>query len=150
MLIKNYELGFSFEISDDYSEIKEQSYKAFGVGPGTLNYFVQLDDNGEVDKVFSICKDKVCINEEEIQKCIDKNIAAIEKTAFKCTDRSDFEINGRKIYRCVFVDAEAELSYVTYFTLIHQTLVASTTQFLESYDEYEEEMFAIFASIEEI
>ena len=151
MLIKNYELGFSYELSDDYSEIKESSYKAFGVGPNTLGYFVQLDEAGEIDKVFSLVKDKVCINDEEIKTLIDQNIKTLKKAGFDMVYENDFETDqGRKIYRRVFVDETKELTYVTYFTLIHNTIVTSTTQILDFYDEYEEEMYAVFASITEI
>ena len=40
--------------------------------------------------------------------------------------------------------------FATYFTLINKTIVASTTQIIDFYDEYEEEMYAIFASIKEL
>lgn len=151
MLIKNYELGFSYELSDDYSEIKESSYNAFGVGPNTLNYFVQLDEEGQIDKVFSLVKDKTCLDEKEIKSVISDNIASLKKAGFKMVYENDFETDqGRKIYRRVFVDETGELTYVTYFTLIHNTLVTSTTQILDFYDEYEEEMYAVFASMVEI
>ncbi len=150
MLIKNYELGFSFEISDDYSEIKESSYPAFNVGKNTLHYFIQLDDAGEISKVFSICKDKKCENEETALNLVKANVDVMEKVGFKLISENDFETHlGRKIYRRVFEDEEGEHTFVTYFTVVHNTVIASTVEILDSYDEYEEEMYAVFVTINE-
>lgn len=151
MLIKNYDLGFSFEISDEYSEIKELSYGAFGIDKSTLNYFVQLTEEGEIDKTFSLCKDRVCINEEEVKECLLQNVNKIKKAGFELIYENEFDTHtGRKVYRKVFVDEKKEVMFATYFTLINKTIVASTTQIIDFYDEYEEEMYAIFASIKEL
>ncbi len=150
MLIKNYELKFSFEISDDYNEIKSTSYSAFEVAPNTLNYFVQLDDSGEISKVFSICKDKVCNNEEEIFAVIDNNVSLLKNAGFDLVEHNEFETHlGRRIYRRVFLDETQEHAFVTYFTLVHNTLIASTVELLDSYDEFEEELYAVFVTIKE-
>ncbi len=150
MLVKNYELKFSFEVNDDFSEIKSTSYEAFNVAPNTIHYFVKLDDEGNVGRVLSLCKDKKCTNEEEVLAVVKRNVEQMKKFGFDLIFENDFETHkNRKIYRRVFIDEEQEHAFVTYFTLIKGVLIASTTEITEFYDEYEEEMYEIFATIEE-
>ena len=53
MKYREYKVGFTFDMPDQFSEVRESSYEVFDVEPNTLKYFIVLDDDGEIIRSFS-------------------------------------------------------------------------------------------------
>ena len=57
MLVKNYDLNFTFQMEDDFTEISKDKYSVFGVDEdSTLNYFVYIDEDDGSESGFSLIK----------------------------------------------------------------------------------------------
>ena len=73
MKYRNYEVGFTFEVPDVFSEVKQSSYNVFDVPEDTMHYFICLDENGDIIRSFSMVKDGPCNSDEDFNNIV-KNV----------------------------------------------------------------------------
>ena len=153
MQYRDYRVGFTFEVPDEFSEVKEASYEVFEVAPNTLHYFIELDDDGEIVRSFSLSNDRKVKDEKDCERLADDSVALLESNGFKVEDREKLTTNkDRIIYRYVLRDDENDGNplMVIYFTRIKDQVVISSRFINEGYDENELEMLQIFDSFEEL
>ena len=153
MQYKDYKVGFTFEVPDKYSEVKEASYEVFDVAPNTLHYFIELNDDGEVIKSFSLSHDRKVKDDKDFEAVVEENEKELLNDNYRLeksqvlTTRKD-----RVIERRVFLDNEMENGpgILLYFTRVKDEVIVSSAFVGDNYDENEIELLQIFDSFEEI
>lgn len=154
MKYRDYKVGFSVEVPDYFSEVKEASFEVFGVSENTLKYFILLDDEGEVVRSLSLTRNPEPLKtEDEYIEAIRKNISAMEELGYKVVYNNALVMpNGREVERVFFFDdrIEEDVAILAYFTKVKDYLIVSSTICQEFYDDFESELLEIFNSIEEI
>ena len=153
MKYRNYEVGFTFEVPDDFSEVKQSSYEVFNVPEDTMHHFIQLDDNGDIVRSFSITKSEPMETDDQIKEYIDKNLAQLDELGIHKVIQNQIQTtDGRTIDRVVLYDEnmEEDLGILTYFMKVKNVLIMASCYIVEFYDEYEEELYDIFDSIKEV
>ena len=154
MKYRDYKVGFSFEVPDYFSEVRETSYEVFDVAENTLKYFILLDDDGEVVRSFSIVKDEEQVKtDEQYNEVLQKNIDTMEQLGYTKVINNQLKTDsGMIIDRYVFADLDMEenIAVLVYFVRIKDSFVTSSCYIGEFYDEFEEELFNIYNSIEVI
>lgn len=154
MKYRDYKVGFTVEVPDYLSEVKEASYEVFNVADNTLKYFILLDDDGEVVRTLSIAKDdRVVKTEEEYLEVVESSVAEMEDIGFKRVfNNTMITPSGRVVERYFLCDVELEenIALLAYFTRVKDSVVVSTTYVTEFFDEFENELFDIFDSIQEL
>ena len=154
MKYRDYKVGFSFEVPDYFSEVRETSYEVFDVAENTLKYFILLDDDGEVVRSFSIVKDEEQVKtDEQYNEVLQKNIDTMEQLGYTKVINNQLKTDsGMIIDRYVFADLDIEenIAVLVYFVRIKDSFVTSSCYIGEFYDEFEEELFNIYNSIEVI
>ena len=152
MKYRDYKVGFSFDVPEYFSEVRESSYEVFDVAEGTLKYFILLDDDGEIVRRFSFVKDDVRISsDEDYKNAIQKNLDSMDDMGFTQVKNNQLQMNnGMIIDRYVFADLSRDdyIGILVYFLRIKDTLVMSSCYITDFYDEFEDEMFNIYNSIE--
>ena len=146
MKYRDYKVGFTVEVPDYLSEVKEASYEVFNVADNTLKYFILLDDDGEVVRTLSIAKDdRVVKTEEEYLEVVESSVVEMEDIGFKRVfNNTMITPSGRVVERYFLCDVELEenIALLAYFTRVKDSVVVSTT--------YVTELFDIFDSIQEL
>lgn len=152
MKYRDYKVGFAFDVPDYFSEVRESSFEVFNVAENTLKYFILLDDDGEIVRSFSFTKDGTKVEtDEKYKEVLEKNIAIMDEVGFtKVTNNQLKTEKGLIIDRYVFADLEMEenIALLVYFTRIKDAFITSACYIGEFYDEFENEMFEIYNSIE--
>lgn len=154
MKYREYKVGFTFDVPDYFSEVRESSFEVFDVPENTLKYFIILDDDGEIERSFSFNRDDEPVKtKEDFLNAVESNISNMEELGYTrvYTDTITTE-SGREIVRHFMCDTEMEenLAIVMYFTHIKNNLVCSSTFGREFFDSPESEMLEIYNSIEEL
>ena len=154
MRYRDYKVGFTVEVPDYFSEVKEASYEVFNVSEGTLKHFILLDDDGEIVRSLSLSRDeKPVTTEEEYLQAVERNISILEDAGLKIAfNNTRVTPSGREVERYFMCDLDMKenLALLAYFTRVKDTLVVSTTYCKEFFDSFENELLEIFDSIEEI
>lgn len=153
MKYRNYEVGFSFEVPDNFSEVKQSSYEVFGVSPETMHYFICLDDDGNVIRSFSINKDEPCKSDEDYIEIIKKTLEQLDELGFHVLQNNELKTENDKIIeRFVLYDENMEenLGILLYFMRVKDAVITSSCYIVEFYDEFEDELFSVFNSIKEV
>ena len=154
MRYRDYKVGFSVEIPDHFSEVREASYEVFNVSEGTLKYFIVLNEDGDILRSLSFNTEETRVRtKEEFLELVRKSIAQLEDAGMKRVMNDTLTTpSGREIERYIMcdVDEEEDFGILIYFTKIKDNLVVSSTPVLEFFDVYETELFEIYDSIEEL
>lgn len=150
MFVKDYENNFSCYVPEEFSEIKKENYEAWGVVPGTLHYFVILDDDGEVEKAVSINKLRDSETQEEWDKIIEDGIKDFEKYGFQINELEDLKLNDNMTVKRLTYIGDVNDYYVTYFARLKNLNICSTISLANDYDEEETILAIIYGSIEEM
>jgi len=153
MKYRNYEVGFTFEVPDNFSEVKPSSYEAFDVRPETMHYFICLDDKGEIMRAFSINKDVPCNTDDDMVNIIKTTLEQLDQLGYHVLQFNELKTeSGKLIERFVFYDEnlDKDLGILMYFMRVKDAVVVSSCYIKEFYDEYEDELFTVFNSIREI
>ena len=152
MKYRDYKIGFNYEVPDYYDEVREGSYEVFGVAPGTLHYFIMLDDEGEIIKNFSMSGQPIK-DDKEYKQVVKEYIDALQDVDFVLIKENQLTTdNGKTIDRFVLFDERlgAEIGTLVYCMKVKDYVLTSSAYIKEYYDVYEEELFSIFNSIEEL
>ena len=154
MKYRDYKVGFTVEVPDYLSEVKEASYDVFDVADNTLKYFILLNDDGDIVRSLSLTQDdREVKTEEEYLEVVESSIADMENAGFKRVfNNTMITPSGRVVERYFLCDLELEenIALLAYFTRVKNSVVVSTTYVTEFFDEFENELFDIFDSIKEI
>ena len=152
MKYKNYTLGFTFEVDDKFTEVKQDRYDAFNVQPSTLHYFIALDDEGEISEVLSITKDEPCKDDEEFKERVDFNIKTLKEYGYLLFSQEEIDADGRPVQRLIFQDTniEQDLGLCMYFARVNNEVICSAVYILEDYDDREQSMLNMYKSIKEM
>ena len=153
MKYRDYKIGFTYEVPDYFSEVRESSYEIFNVAEDTLHYFIQLDDDGEIIRNFSMGAKGPIEKDKDVKIAVDNFIDALKELGYVIIKENILTTdNGRKIYRYVLFDDEIEqdLAVLVYLTQVKDHLVTSSCLIEEYYDSFEQEMFSIFNSFEDM
>lgn len=153
MKYRDYKIGFTFEVPDYFSEVRESSYEVFEVDDDVLHYFIQLDDDGEVVRHLSFGAQGPVENDEEFKETVDQNIALMEDVGYAILKRNTLRTDkGRTIERCVVFDPDVDANWgiLVYYTVVKNKVISSSCLIKQYYDEFEEELYSIFDSIEEL
>ena len=152
MLVKDYELNFTFEISDEFNEISKDKYKVFGVDDDTLHYFLYLDENNE-EYPLALIKGKECANIEDYEKTIQAEVDQFKKEIPSAVVSDIFTIepeDGRRVERVSIDYQDGGFMTVVYFTYVGGHVVSASTSILEDADDYEAGLYKIMQSIKEM
>ena len=153
MKYRDYKIGFTFEVPDYFSEVRESSYEIFDVAEDTLHYFIQLDDEGEIVRNFSIGARELTDKNQDAKEAVDSFVEMLDEMGYvRVQDNVLITESGREIYRYVLYDEDigTEMAVLTYVTKVKDHLITSSCLIEEFYDFFEQEMFKIFDSIEEM
>jgi len=154
MKYRDYKVGFTFEVMDHFSEVRESSFEVFDVADNTLKYFILLDDEGEIERSLSITKDSAEIkSDEDYATAIDRNVALMEEMGYVKLMNNQLQTEkGYIIDRYVFGDPEIEetIGLLVYFMRLKNSLLISSCYIGELYDDFENEMFFMYNTIEEL
>ena len=152
MKYKDYKVGFTFEVPDYLSEVREASYEVFNVAENTLKYFIMLDDDGEIVRSFSFSKDEAPVKTDTAYKeVLEKNLQAMEDLGLTKLINTEFTTaKGIHVDRYVYVDLEMDeaIGLLLYFARIKDSLVVSSCYISNFDDFFETEMRNIYESIE--
>lgn len=152
MLVKDYDLNFTFEMNDDFTEISKDKYSVFGVDDDTLHYFLYLDENSQ-EYPFALVKGKKADSVEAYEKIILDEVEEFKKLYGDAEVSDVFTIEpkgGRRVDRVSIDFNDGGYMSVVYFTLVHGYVVSASTCILEDADNYEGNLYAIMSSIKEI
>jgi len=152
MKYRDYKIGFTYEVPDYFSEVRESSYDVFDVAEDTLHYFIQLDDEGEIIRNFSMGA-KTIDGDNDIESIVADYVASMEEAGYvKLLENTITTTNGRTIYRYTFYDEDIEedVGILTYLIKVKDSVITSSCFIKEFYDFYEQEMYGIFDSIQEL
>lgn len=152
MKYRDYKIGFNYEVPDYYDEVREGSYEVFGVSPGTLHYFIMLDDEGEIVKNFSMSGQQIK-DDKEYKQVVKEYIEALQDVDFVLIKENQLVTDsGKTIDRFVMFDERLgeEIGTLVYCMKVKDYVLTSCAYIKEYYDIYEEELFSIFNSIEEL
>ena len=152
MLVKDYDLNFTFEMPDEFTEISKSKYDVFGVDEAsTLHYFLYLDeDNNEYP--FSIYKGEKCDSIEEYEKVVLDEVEKFKEEFPDATVQDVYSItapNGRRVERLAIDFNDGGYLLVVYYTLVNGYIVTASANILEDADEYEAGLMDIMLSIKE-
>lgn len=151
MFVKDYENGFSCYVPDEFSEVKKENYEAWNVVPGTLHYFVVLDENGEIEKAVSLNKLAETETDEELDTLIQNIVEKYEKCGLEIVDVSDLKLtDDRTVKRVAFTSEEGDVLFVTYVAHLKKLNVCSTISVTDDYDEEEGILAIMFSSMEDL
>ena len=154
MKYRDYKVGFTFEVPDYFSEVREASYEVFEVANNTLKYFILLDDEGEIIRSFSFTKDETPIkSDQDYKDVLEENLYTMEEIGLTQVINSEFTTEkGIHVDRYVFADLEDDdnIGILMYFARIKDAFVVSST-YIQNFDDFfETEMRTIYESIEVI
>lgn len=150
MFVKDYENNFSFYVPDEFSEIKQENYDAWGVVKGTLHYFVVLDDEGEVEKAVSINKLKDTETPEEWTQLVEASVKEFEDFGFQINEVEKLKLTDNMTVDRITYLGDVNDYYVTYMASLKGLNICSTISIGEDYDDEETILAVIFSSIEEM
>ena len=154
MVYRDYQIGFSVEMPDHFSEVREASYEVFNVSEGTLKYFIVLNDDGDILRSLSFNTEEARVNnKDEFLEVVKRNIEQLEHAGMKKVMNDTLTTpSGREIERYIMCDIDEEVDYgiLIYFTKIKNRVVVSSTPVFEFFDVYETELFEIYDSIKEL
>lgn len=153
MKYRDYKLGFTFEVPDYFSEVRESSFEVFNVAEGTLHYFILLDDDGNIVRNLSMGAEGPVKDDAEFDAVVKEQVEQLTNIDFAVLKENELTTEkGRVIKRVVLYDQVlgAELGTLLYFTKVKEHVLVSGTFIREYYDEFEEELYRIFESIEEM
>lgn len=152
MIVKDYDLGFSFEISDEFTEISRDKYSVFNVDDDTLHYFLYLDEESN-EYPFAIIKGKKCETIEEYEQQIVTEVNEFQNL-YSEADVSPvltIQVEGSRRLDRVSIDfKDGGYKTVVYFTYVGGHLVTASTSIESDADAYEGSVFKIFNSIKEM
>lgn len=152
MLVKDYELNFTFEIGGEFTEISKDKYSLFGVDMDTLHYFLYLDDNGQ-EYPFAMVKGKKCKDYAEYEKNIVAEVKEFEKLYPDATISEVITIAPEDRHRVERVSIEFNdggYMQVVYFAFVNGYTVSASTCIEEDVDDYEVGLYQVMASIKEM
>ncbi len=153
MLVKDYDLGFTFEISDEFTEITRDKYSVFDVNDeDTLHYFLYLDDES-TEYPFAIVKGSKCDSVEEYEKTLQHEVDQFKELYTDAVVSEIITLNdpeGRKVERVSIDFQDGGFISVVYYTLVNGYIVSASTSIVQDGDEYEASLYNIFNSIKEV
>ena len=153
MKYRNYEVGFTFEVPDVFSEVKQSSYNVFDLPEDTMHYFICLDENGDIIRSFSMVKDGPCNSDEDFNNIVKNALNDLEKIDVHVVQENQLRTeSGKIIERKVLYDEDMEedLGILMYFMRVKDIVLISSCYIEEFYDENEDELFAVFNSVKEV
>lgn len=146
MKVVNSTYKFSFIVPDDFTEISHDEYERYHIDTdATLHVFVKYFDGG-VHSI-SINRDANVKDEEDFVGLVNLNLENLEKVGMHIKEHIH-HYNKRARIDTVYSIFKG-LKFVTYFTVIHQMMIASSIEIEEINDEYDQILSALFESIEE-
>ena len=151
MLVRDYELGFTFEIGNDFSEISKDKYELFGVDESVLHYFLYIDDDGN-ENPFSLIKGAKCASVEEYENTIATEIEKFQELYDDADVSNVIKIeteDGRRLDRFTVDFNDGGYLMVFYYTMVHGTIVSACANIIDDADEYEAGLMAVMLSIKE-
>ena len=152
MLVKDYDLNFTFEISDDFTEISKDKYDVFGVDEDTLHYFLYLDQENQ-EYPFSLIKGKEFKSDEEYEKTILGEVEELQKLYADAyiSDVYTIKAEGQRRLDRVSIDFnDGGFMSVVYYTPVNGHIVTSAASIIEDADEYEAGLYKLMSSIKEM
>ena len=145
MLVINQEYRFSFEVPDEYDEIAREDYEKYHINPGTLHVFIKLVR--DMPKTISINRDDTVADEEDYLSLVKLNTENMAKMDMHIFEQKTIP-NER--YRVdVIYSTFKTLKFVTYFTVIHNLMIACSAEVSHPDDKSDKELAKMFASIKE-
>ena len=145
MLVINQEYKFKFVIPDEYQEIGKDKYQEYGIDDSTLHVFVKMVNS--LPHTISINRDDTVKDENDYLSLINLNTENMTLMGMKVGNTMTKYINNRRID--IVTSSYKGLKFVTYFTVIHKMMIASSVEIDEKDSEDEKTLAALFASIEE-
>lgn len=145
MLVINQEYKFKFVIPDEYQEIGKDKYQEYGIDDSTLHVFVKMVNS--LPHTISINRDDTVEDENDYLSLINLNTENMTLMGMKVGNTMTKYINNRRID--IVTSSYKGLKFVTYFTVIHKMMIASSVEIDEKDSEDEKTLAALFASIEE-
>lgn len=145
MLVINQEYKFKFVIPDEYQEIGKDKYQEYGIDDSTLHVFVKMVNS--LPHTISINRDDTVEDENDYLSLINLNTENMTLMGMKVGNTMTKYINNRRID--IVASSYKGLKFVTYFTVIHKMMIASSVEIDEKDSEDEKTLAALFASIEE-
>ncbi len=152
MLVKDYDLGFTFEIDDQFTEISRDKYQIFDVDEDTLHYFLYLDEESN-EYPFAIIKGKKCADIKEYEEELVKEVNELSDLYTEANVSAIFTIQvegSRRLDRVSIDFKDGGYMTVVYFTYINGYIVTASTSIERDADDYEGSVFRIFNSMREI
>ena len=145
MKIINEQYKFSFIIPDDYKELNRNDYFKYHIHGNTLHVFIKSDD--PLPRTISINRDTNVKDENDYLKLVSLNIENLEKMGMHVTNHIH-QNSGRARVDIVYTNFKT-IHFVTYFTVIHNVMIASSIEINEINDEHDQVLASLFDSIEE-
>ena len=147
MEVINKKYGFKFEIPDEFIEIPEKDYEKYNFDLATtINVFIKLEKGIPVS--ISINRDAEANSEKEYLDLVSLNLRNMEAMQM-IVDQHIHTVN--KIGRVDTIYSRFRgLRFATYFTVVHNIMIACSIEVKEINDQYDNILSALFESIEEI
>lgn len=144
MTFFNFDLMFYFDLPDYYEEISKSDYKEYGFDKSTLNVFITSRKHKPFNSI-SINRDDEAKDEKEFEELVDLNIQNMTEIGFENFRLATYKnTNGRVD---VLYSSFKTLKYVTYFTCVNGTVIASSAEIKEENDPNEKDLKGLFDSI---
>ena len=145
MTIINFDLNFTFEIPDDYEEITKKAYKEYNLDASTLHVFIRASEDKPFNSI-SINRDADVKDEKEYEEIVDLNIDNMTKIGFENFSLVTYKSKNGRVD--ILYSSFKRIKYVTYFTCVNGTVIASSAEIKEKGDQNEKDLKGIFDSIE--
>lgn len=147
MEVINKKYGFKFEVPDNFEEIPEKDYKKYNFDlNSTVAVFVKYEKG--IPTSISINRDDTVDNEKDYLDLVALNIRNME--AMNMTVNQHIHIINKIGRVDIIYSRFKRLKYATYFTVIHNIMIACSIEVKEINDENDNIVAALFESIQEI
>ena len=146
MLIVNEQFHFSFEIPDEYEEIPQSDYLMYHIDKAsTLHIFIKYDT---IPHTISINRDDFVEDEKDYEALVLLNFQNMERMNMKIEQHIHYQTSTRRVD--TIYSRFAGIRYVTYFTTVHNLMIACSVEIQEINDENDKTVNALFESIKDI
>lgn len=147
MLVKDYDLGFTFEVNNEFTELSKAKYDLFDVPKDTLHYFIYLDDDDN-EYPFAITKGPKCADETAYEQAIiaDGQKLKDENEGATVYDLATIRMQDDRRIDRMTVEYDGTM-YAKYYTYIGGYMVTAAVEIDKACDENEEGLYLLFASI---
>lgn len=146
MQIVNKELGFTYDVPDDYKEIPKEKYKEYNIEEGTLGVFVKMIDG--VPFTISLNRDDDAPDEKTYKELVAENAANMKRMGMTIVEQIE-QTGGRAKIDVLYSEFKG-LRFVTYFTTVCGIMIACSVEIKKKGDKSDVIVSDLFNSIKEI